>query len=67
MAKSTMSWGGLSAVNHPMQFGILHVMQNTCWIVKFAIVQIRKRGDRFGVDMVTTAWRAVLVGNQALA
>ena len=38
-----------AAVDQSMQLGILHVAQDPCGVIKFAVVEIRQCGDRLGI------------------
>ena len=38
-----------TAVNQSMQLGILHVAQDPCGVIKFAVVQISQCRDRLGI------------------
>ena len=38
-----------AAVDQSMQLGILHVAQDPCGVIKFAVVEVRQCGDRLGI------------------
>ena len=44
----------LGRINQPVKGRVLHIAKHPCWIIKLAVVQIGKGGNRLGINIGAT-------------